>query len=501
MNYKLSKSTYVKGCQCEKALWLNKHKPELKDKITDKQQHIFDNGHAVGYLAQKLFPNGIDLEQNYNHRDYETSLQKMTELLKLENVSIYEAPFLYNEVLSIMDVLNIKDGKAIAYEVKSSTSVTDCYLKDCALQYYVMTHSGLQLEDFNIVYVNNQYVKNGELDLNEFFIIESVLERILELQPDVEANIEKFKSVLELAEVPEIGIGPQCEDPYTCPFKSHCWKNVPEYSVFNIAFLKADKKFQLYNNGIVDIVDVPDDYKLSARQRLQVDTEKFQTSIIQETAITNFLNSVTYPLYFVDFESIMPTIPIWDQSKPYQQIAFQYSLHVQQEPNGPIEHFEFLAENDLNVDPRIGFFVQLYNDLECGNFERHHGDVIVYNAAFERTVLLKIAEDFPYLAEYVAKIIPRFKDLMSVFQNQYYLTPEMKGRYSIKNVLPALCPELSYNDLEITKGDQVTSIFENLYNETDEEKVEHQRKALLEYCKMDTLAMVKIFQHLTERFS
>ena len=228
MNYKLSKSTYVKGCQCEKALWLNKHKPELKDKITDKQQHIFDNGHAVGYLAQKLFPNGIDLEQNYNHRDYETSLQKMTELLKLENVSIYEAPFLYNEVLSIMDVLNIKDGKAIAYEVKSSTSVTDCYLKDCALQYYVMTHSGLQLEDFNIVYVNNQYVKNGELDLNEFFIIESVLERILELQPDVEANIEKFKSVLELAEVPEIGIGPQCEDPYTCNFKSHCWENVPD---------------------------------------------------------------------------------------------------------------------------------------------------------------------------------------------------------------------------------------------------------------------------------
>ncbi len=301
-------------------------------------------------------------------------------------------------------------------------------------------------------------------------------------------KLKDFKVVLKSKTIPEINIGPQCNDPYDCAFLGYCWKDIPEYSVFNIARLNTNKKFELFNSGIIKIEDVPGDYKLNANQRLQVDSEINKTSFMDKKGLKNFLDSLTYPLYFMDFETFMPAVPLYDDSRPYQQIPFQYSLHYQEDYKSELKHYEFLA--DAKGDPRIPFIEKLLKDTE------NEGDILVYNQAFEMSRLKEIARDFPQYANDIEERLSRIKDLMLPFQKKYYYTPEMKGSYSIKKVLPALVPELSYEGLEIAEGGAAMNAFESLIYETDEKVIQKTRKDLLEYCKMDTLAMVEIYNKL-----
>ena len=488
-NHLLSKSTFIRGCQCHKSLYLNKHNPEFKDKISMSQQAIFDKGHSVGVLAQQLFPNGIDLQEKY-HFDFGKSLLYVTEHLNDAKNVIYEAPFLYGEVISILDILVCEGGNCKAYEVKSSTSVSETYILDSALQYWVMKNSGLELTDFSIVYLNNKYVRNGELDLQQLFVIESVFDRILPIQDFISEKVEEFKNVITQDRIPEIEIGEHCSAPYDCDFHGYCWKHIPDYSIFNISRLKSDKKFYLYNNGIVNIEDIPADFPLNTNQRQQVDCEISQSSVIMNDEIKEFLSGLNYPLYCIDFETFQPAVPLFNQSKPYQQIPFQYSLHYLEHQNAELLHHEFLAQADFTIDPRIGFIEKLISDLEST------GDILVFNIAFERTRLEEIGRDFPKYSDDIQKIILRMKDLMIPFQKRLYYTPEMRGSYSIKKVLPALVPELSYKGLEIAGGGQASSSFESLYSETDIDRINSVRNNLLKYCGLDTYAMVKILEVL-----
>ncbi|MFH1051419.1 MAG: DUF2779 domain-containing protein [bacterium] len=488
-NHIISKSTFIRGNQCVKSLYLNKNNPELKDKITPGQQAIFDKGHSVGFLAQQLFPDGIDLKEKYQF-DYEKSIEEFQQLINKDNSVIYEAPFLYDEVMSILDMLVCENGKCKAYEVKSSTSISDTYILDSALQYWVIKNSGLELTDFCLVYLNNQYIRKGELDLKQLFVIESVLDRIIPLQNTISEKVEEFKNILIDNKVPDIDIGQHCDSPYTCDFHGYCWQHIPEYSIFNISRLFTDEKFELYKNGIIKFEDIPSDYPLNTKQKQQVECELNQTSIISTKEIQEFLSGLNYPLYFLDFETFQPAVPMFDNSKPYQQMPSQYSLHYLETKNLELKHFEFLAEAILKIDPRIGFIEKLIEDT------RTPGDILVYNIAFERTRLLEIAKDFPQYANDIENIVLRLKDLMIPFQNRYFYKPEMRGSYSIKAVLPALVPERSYKDLEISGGGQASASFESLYFENDIDKINSVRKNLLEYCKLDTFAMVKLLQEL-----
>jgi len=212
--------------------------------------------------------------------------------------------------------------------------------------------------------------------------------------------------------------------------------------------------------------------------------------VINKEAIANFLSDLNYPLFFMDFETFQPAIPLFDNSKPYQQIPFQYSIHIKEKNDGELKHFEFLAEP--GEDTRVKFIEGLLKDIE------RKGDVIVYNKAFEITRLKEIARDFPEYSEEIEKLILRIKDLMIPFQRKYYYAPEMKGSYSIKAVLPSLVPELSYDELKIKEGGLASITFESLQTETDMIIIVETSEQLLEYCKMDTLAMVKILEKLNE---
>lgn len=488
----LSKSTFIRGLQCEKSLYLYKHHFKLRDETPAQLQAIFNQGNNVGLLAQELFPNGVDASPP-EHFKMQESVFKTQDFIANGESIIYEATFQYNGILAALDILVKEDEGWKAYEVKSSTSVSDTYVNDAAIQYYTIVNSGIDLKDISIVYINNQYIKNGSLNIQELFTIESVFDRVQEVLPNIPDQVEKLKQVIKQESTPNIDIGPHCDNPYSCDFKGHCWKHIPDYSIFDISNLWTSKKFQLYNQGITTFNQINlDDNPLNANQLLQVKSELNNTSYIHQENISAFINDLNFPLYFLDFETMATAIPIYDKTRPYQQFVFQYSLHILPEENGILKHNEYLAETTTYVDPRIGFVKQLITD--CGN----SGDIVVYNIGFERGKLNDLIELLPQYTNEINNIINRLKDLMIPFQKRWYYTPAMKGSYSIKYVLPALVPKLSYQDLEIKKGGTASTIFAQMASGEFTGNYEKTRKDLLEYCKLDTYAMVKIFEVLTK---
>lgn len=485
---RLSKSTFIRGLQCEKSLYLYKHHYQLKDPTPTSLQAIFDQGTHIGKLAQGLFPNGEDASPE-NHFRIMESVRKTMEFIARGDSVIYEATFFYNDIVAALDIL-VKDASGWkAYEVKSSTKVSDTYVKDAAIQYYTITNSGIALQDISIVYINNQYVRNGELEIDKLFSIESVFDRVQDFLPLIPAEIKRLQGVIGQNEAPIIDIGPHCSDPYDCDFKGTCWAHIPDYSVFDISRLKSTKKFELYRQGIIsfDQIDATS-VALNENQRLQVESERTGFTHIEAAPIKEFTHALNFPLYFLDFETIGPAVPIYDGSRPYQQMVFQYSLHVKNTPRAEIDHFEYLANPE--EDPRVGFVEQLIED--CGL----EGDILVYNIGFERGKLNDLIDVFPQYSVEISNIIERLKDLMIPFQQKWYYTPEMKGSYSIKYVLPALVPELSYNSLDIKEGGTASNTFLSMVNGTFTGDTNKVRGQLKEYCKMDTFAMVKILEKL-----
>jgi hypothetical protein len=483
----LSKSTFIKGMQCNKALYYHKHHRTLKDPLTAAQEAIFAQGTSVGELACQLFPGGVDCTPE-SYYDFQKAVIRTQEEIEKGTEVIYEAAFQFNGVLAALDILvNHEDGWR-AYEVKSSTGVSETYELDATIQYYCITNSGVDLKDISIVYINNQYVKNGPIDVHELFAIESVYDRVQELLPGIPNHVAHLKKVLQLPEAPEKEIGPHCSSPYQCDFSGHCWRHVPEYSIFNISRLNTEKKFELYNNDILHLKDIPEDFPLNDKQWMQVQSELNNETFIDKDAIRSFVCDLKYPIYHLDFETFTSAVPMFDGSRPYQQLVFQYSLHIEHE-DGRLEHKEYLAEIN-GEDPRIQFIERLIED--CGE----SGDILVYNISFERGKLRDLIDFSPIHAHSIQKIIDRLKDLMIPFQERWYYTPEMKGSYSIKKVLPALVPELSYKELNIQEGGTASNTFTQMLQGTFNGDQEQTRKDLLAYCELDTLAMVKIMEVL-----
>ncbi len=482
----LSKSTFMRGCQCVKSLYLNKHQPGLKDEVSVQQQAVLDRGTSVGELAQQLFPGGIDASPE-NYFEYQQSIALTEELIEAGNTVIYEAAFQYNGVMAAIDILVKTGGAWRAYEVKSTTSVKETHVTDAALQYYVITHAGMPLADISIIHLNREYTRMGKLDIRQLFATESIRDLVLEQQDFVAAQIPKLKEVLTLAEAPVIDIGEHCVTPYTCDFVGHCWQHIPQPSVFDISRL-GKNQFELYRQGIVRFEDIQDRIELNEHQKLQVNCHLKQEEYVDRPGLQEFLSTLPYPLYFLDFETFNPAVPLYDRSRPYQQIPFQYSIHYKKDSIGELRHTEFLASP--SGDPRPAFIEQLLIKT------RMPGLILTYNQGFERSRLRELAADFPKYAAELEERMERVRDLMPPFQHTLYYTPAMNGRYSIKSVLPALVPDLDYSGMPISTGTDASLGFEQmLYDLTSDHSA--LRANLLAYCKMDTLAMVRILEKLT----
>ena len=482
---RLSKSQFIRGLQCHKSLWLYKNKYELRTEPDAAQQAIFDAGTDVGVFAQQLFPNGHEII--YDYKKIDENVNKTQELIDSETKTIYEASFIYEDVLVMVDILHKGDNGWEMYEVKSSTSVKEVHGNDISIQYYVLKGNGLDISKTALVHINSKYERNGELDIQQLFTIVDITDVAIANQLFVKEQLSSLKGMLE-GDIPKIDIGPHCSDPYPCDFKEHCWQHIPKYSIFDIAGLYTKKKFELYNQGILKIEDVPPDYKLSDKQRFQIDTEISMKDFINKDGIMKFLTQLEEPIGLFDFETFQQVVPAFDKQRPYQQIPFQYSLHVLN--NSKLDHYEFLGEP--GKDPREELVNRmLAQTKECKT-------ILVYNKTFEVQRIKELALHFPDKAEKLNDILNKIVDMMKPFQDKDYYTKEMRGKFSIKLVLPALVPELSYDDLDIADGGMAMSAYAKLQKMSNADEIEKIKSDLLKYCELDTYAMVKILEKLKE---
>jgi len=437
----LSKSTFMYGCQCPKRLWLHKYKPGVRDEMDEEQQAIFQRGTDVGKLAEDLFPGGVDARPKDTY-SYQQSVADTAKYISEGRKVIYEAAFQYEGLLCAVDILVQRRGKWYAYEVKSTTKLKPEHLPDAAFQYYVITNAGLALADFSIVHLNNAYIRKGPLDINQLFAPESVLEQIEPLQDNIHSQALALKAMLQnKAEAPLIEVGDHCNKPYACDFQGFCFKDIEE--------------------------EEPD----------------YGEPYINKEAIAEFLDQLEYPIYHMDFETWMTAVPEYDGHWPYRQVCFQYSVHLERAPGVEPEHYAYLAEGTHSSSK--DFIESLLSILG------KKGTVMVYNQTFEATRLKELMQEHPSYKKAIQHVLDRMVDLMAPFRKHYRL-PEMQGSFSIKKVLPALVPELSYDELTIGNGGDASAAFFNLSNSTNENDIINTRKALMEYCKLDTWAMVRV---------
>jgi len=481
--------------QCTKALWLKSNRSEVLT-TDDNKENIFKTGHRVGIFAQGLFPDGVTIPyKGHKHQDRVTMTQ---EHISNGVQTIYEATFIHNDLLVMVDILHFgSDGWEI-HEIKSAASLKQEYLNDAAFQYYVLTSSGLAVSKVVVSYINGQCILSNEteLDPNDLFTSEDVTHIAIEKCPDFDSQLQELKATLIEKNEPDVEIGSHCKSPHKCEAYDYCWKvqrNIPDYSVFNI-FNMGKKSLGLMHEGILNVDQIPDDQITTPNQRFLIDAYKSKEEIINTKEITRFLNSLTYPIIHLDFESYQQVIPTIAGTTPYQQIPFQYSVHVEQE-NGDVEHFEFLAE--VGEDPRTRLAKQLINDVP------KIGTVLVFNQTFEKGRLKELAEAYPQYSEDLLSISDRIKDLAKPFQKRHYYHPDMRGKHSIKVVMPLLVPDMvnAYKDLElVNNGGDAMNIFPELASMAPEIQSEY-REALLKYCELDTKSMVMVLAKLRELVS
>lgn len=319
----LSKSLFIRGRQCHKSLWLHRNCPELRDPTAPALEKIFCQGTEVGILAQQLFPGGVEVP--YDGLTYEEQTERTTALIRDGISTIYEATFRENGIFIKVDILHHGHYGWEIYEVKSSTQVKPVFIFDAALQYHVVAAAGLPVSRVSIITLNNGYTRYGALNLERLFSSHDITDKAEELQTVVLEELERQREVLQ-GDLPVIGIGHHCDKPYSCDFKGHCWQDIPEDSVFDIAGRGIDL-FAFYHQGIIRQSDIPLD-RLNRRQRLQVKGTLQQKDSINKPAIWKFCSALFYPLCFLDFETFMVAVPTSDDCRPYQQIPFQFSLHL-----------------------------------------------------------------------------------------------------------------------------------------------------------------------------
>ena len=489
-----SKSKYCLAWQCPKLLWLSKYKPELKPENPALQAR-FDEGNAVGDLTMTLF--GEFTEVTAYSADGKLDLNKMQELTKecIENgtENICEAAFNYNGLYCAVDILRKENGGYAIYEVKSSTDFKPVYAADIAYQRYVLEHCGINITGTYLICINSDYVRSEELDVHGLFKITDVSGEVNDEYKQVPSLLKKAEQIYAMKDEPKKDIGLYCRNPYECAFWGYCTENLPKPNVFDLYRMNFQKALVHYYNGQISYDDLLFDSGITGEKQLRqmLFAISDQGTYIDKDGIRDFLGTLSYPLYFLDFETMQPVIPEYAGTHPYAQIPFQYSLHYIEKEGGELLHKEFLAES--GTDPRRAIAESLCRDIPMNVC------ITAYNKGFECGRIKELAQTFPDLAEHLMNIRENIRDLLTPFQSGYYYNRAMGGSFSIKSVLPAMFPNepsLDYHNLEgIHNGGEAMTVFPKIKDMPSDEQTTA-RHNLLKYCELDTYAMVKVWQEL-----
>jgi hypothetical protein len=512
----ITKTDYLSFRFCRKDLWLKKNRPDEfpPDKLSEFQLGIVNEGKEVDEESQNLFPGGIKVEGDKDVAIAETKYHINSNVQEHENKEEYVLfqAAIENEPYYIRtDILkwNPKTEGWELYEVKATTKVKkekfNNHIYDLAFQYNVCKKSGFEINKIGVIHMNKDYRRDGDLNYNELFATDDVTEEVFEVADVVSEEMDLMLNYLN---------GPEekhCQCRYrTRSAGNHCatfeYSNpdIPAYAVHDVTRISGKKLGLLIDDEILAIEDIPDEFQLSDNQIIQVQSAKKDKPLIDTEQIAEFLGDFKYPLYFLDYESYLPAVPRFNQYGPYQNIVFQYSLHVldKEMPNdGDVEwlhenvkHAEFLATE--YKDPSLDIIESLQKDIpEDG------GSVIVWHKPFEMGRNKELGELNPSKAAYMQQLNDRIIDLKEIFSKGMYVHPKFKGSASIKKVLPVLAPELSYDNLPINNGADANKkwgeMVEGKLTPVEQKKVQ---RDLLVYCKQDTFAMVRIWQVLKNLF-
>ncbi len=484
---RLSKSRFVSGVICLRRLYWQVHEPKLATEPDESTQAIFDQGHEVGRLAQKLCPGGIEVEGS--HEDLDQAIRQTKELIANREVpAIFEATFEEGGVLVRVDILQRQRDRWRLIEVKSSTDMKDHYLYDLGIQKRVVSRCGVELSSVCIMHLNRAYVyPGGEYDIRQLFRLRMLNPQIAALQPQIGKHLAEQFRILEQPNAPEIAPGDHCRDPFECEFFDRCNPPVPADHVLHLPRIQARTVEKLESMGITSIFQVPDDFRLSERQRRACKTVQQGKPWFSQD-LSRVLNSLKFPVYFMDFETVNPAIPRHPEMRPFDQLPFQWSVHVQDKQGTELRHYEFLAIT--NADPRREFIETLCSAV--GNA----GSIVVYNEGFESLRLDDLAGWVPGFRTPIKRIQTRLWDLWPIIRNHVY-HPAFAGSFSLKAVLPALVPEMAYAGMDVADGNQAGIAWNKLVRGgLDATQKDRLGKALLAYCGQDTLAMARLVEFL-----
>ena len=497
----LSKSKFILGQQCVKSFWFDVNNINPTNPADDGAKERLSAGTEVGDISKDYFPGGKEVPYLPGE---EAKMFEITKQYLDEGVtSIYEGSFVYDDIFVRVDLMHkTKKGWNI-YEVKSSTKIRSYHEYDASIQWHVLKKLNLiKLNEVFIATLKNEYSKNNKIDPIEFFDIKPVTKIAEDNEEEIEKKISELKEVAKTQEEPLLQIGPHCKKPHSCVYLNKCWPdNIDDInSVFRLYRMNLKKKLNLYNQGIDTFDKIKDKESLSPTQKNQLRAYEEKSPIINTEKIKSFIDKVKYPISYFDFETFTDAVPIHDKQKPHMQMPFQYSLHIQNDINEKLNlkdnHYQFIADHEK--DPRVSIAESMLQ-----NFPKE-GSIMAYNQSFEKRCIESLAEHCTdtNMSKELRALNERFVDLIEPFRGGGYYDSKFKGSFSIKKVLPAICPNnkaLDYQELEISNGGMAMSRYKKLRGlPIDSEDIKITRDELFEYCRLDTFAMYAIYEKLLE---
>ena len=485
---RLSKSRFMAGVQCLKRLYFQVHHPELAAQPDESTLATLRQGQEVGELAREAFPGGVLVDAD--RLNLPEAVERTSQLVADGEVkTIFEGTFKQDDIVVRTDILARKPrGGWRLVEVKASTDVKEHHAYDVGVQQYVLNASLRELEPC-LMHVNRGYVYDGrEYDLETLFTIRDMGPEVGKLQAKLPEMIRQQRLVLSRPDPPEIAPGRHCEDPIRCEFYDRCNPELPDDHIQVLPAISATRLNQLTARGITSIHEIPADFPLNARQRRACYCVQTGALWFAE-GLKEAIGQLEYPLHFMDFETANPALPRFAGMRPYDPIPFQWSVHTRETADGPPEHHEFLAEDES--DPRLLFLTSLLG------ITGRDGHIVVYNRTFESQRLEELARWFPEYAGRIGQIQARLWDLLEAVKKNVY-HPRFRGSFSLKRVLPALIPDLTYDGMCVADGEEAGLAWEKMIRgQVSEQEKARLRKALLGYCSLDTLAMVRLLDYLT----
>jgi len=487
----ISKSEYMMFLKHPAWLWLKKHD---KDKIPPPNamlEALFEEGNIFEKYGEKLFPNGIRLGFN-NYQEYLSLPKRTQQALNDGKKTVFQGRFEADNITCIVDVLDrVKDNTFDLYEIKSSTQVKVDHEHDLSFQILVLEGAGLKIRNISVIHVNNQYVRDGDIDVKKLSVITNITNEVRDRMEITKEKIKIARSIIEMDEIPDISpryVGLSAFNDWMEIYRILKGK-IHQDSIYNLCSPGNKRIGELEDIGVSLMSDIPEDFKLTEKQQRQVQAVKTGLRHIEKENIISFIKELKYPLYFLDYETFSGVIPAFDGIKPYQQVPFQYSLHILRSFNGELEHKEYLHTE--NTNPCKFIIQQLKKDIGP------EGSILVWYQPFESGRNKELGEMFPKYKDFITSINDRIVDLMIPFSNGWFCDKDFMGSASIKKVLPIVVPNLSYKNLNIQEGLSAQKIWmETVVAGKNQDNKDKIMNDLIEYCKLDTFAMVEIFKYL-----